>query len=41
MEAYAAQWSMTSRDSGLHRLQEVVFHVADHLRSANRVQSVL
>ena len=41
MEAYAAQWSMTSRDSELQRLQEVVFRVADHLRSASRVQSVL
>lgn len=41
MEAYAAQWSMASRDSELQRLQEVVFRVADHLRSASRVQSVL
>ncbi|MBT1160379.1 glycoside hydrolase family 20 zincin-like fold domain-containing protein [Bifidobacterium sp. SO1] len=41
MEAYAAQWGMTSRDSELHRLRETVFRVTDHLRSANRVQSVL
>lgn len=41
METYAAQWSMASRDSELQRLQEVVFRVADHLRSASRVQSVL
>lgn len=41
MEVYAAQWSTVSRDSELRRLQETVFRVAEHLRSANGAQSVL